>query len=189
MTLKLKQLMVFIPLLAGLNTTQATTVYRSINMCSASVKHIPDHIQSSISKLKVGSIKSDTTSNIAFIIASAIATKHNQQIDVDHIAIYLQTIKSSKDFYYSLFDIKKTFENFNIYVEAKKNASPFDMLKLTNEILIGIDQQDQLFALVGSSQEYVYLIYGIMNRKALICPLKKSLFIQNFTTNKFLILQ
>lgn len=188
MTIKLKKLIVFISLLAGLNTTQATTVYRSINMCSASVQHIPDNIQSSISKLKVGSIESNS-SNLAFIIASAITAKHNQHIDVDHIAIYLQTIKSSKDFYYSLLDIKKTFENFNISVEAKKNASPFDLLKLSNEILIGIDHQDQFFALVGSSQEYVYLIYGIMNRKALICPLKKSLFIQNFTTNKFLILR
>lgn len=188
MTLKLKQLMVFIPLLAGLNTSQATTVYRSINMCSASVQHIPDDIQSSISKLKVGLIESNS-SNIAFIIASAIAAKHNKPIDLDRITVYLQALRNQQNFYYSLLDIKKTFENFNISVEAKKNASPFDMLKLTNEILIGIDQQDQLFALVGSSQEYVYLIYGIMNRKALICPLKKSLFIQNFTTNKFLILQ
>jgi hypothetical protein len=188
MTLKLKQLMVFIPLLAGLNTSQATTVYRSINMCSASVQHIPDNIQSSISKLKLGSIESNS-SNIAFIIASAIAAKHNKPIDLDRITVYLQALQNQQNFYYSLLDIKKTFENFNISVEAKKNASPFDMLKLTNEILIGIDQQDQLFALVGSSQEYVYLIYGIMNRKALICPLKKSLFIQNFTTNKFLILR
>jgi len=188
MTLKLKQLMVFIPLLAGLNTSQATTVYRSINMCSASVQHIPDNIQSSISKLKLGSIESNS-SNIAFIIASAIAAKHNKPIDIERITVYLQALRNQQNFYYSLLDIKKTFENFNISVEAKKNASPFDMLKLTNEILIGIDQQDQLFALVGSSQEYVYLIYGIMNRKALICPLKKSLFIQNFTTNKFLILR
>ncbi|EEY77566.1 hypothetical protein HMPREF0012_00435 [Acinetobacter calcoaceticus RUH2202] len=188
MTLKLKQLMVFIPLLAWLNTAQATTVYRSINMCSASVKHIPDNIQSSISKLKVGSIDSNT-SNISFILASAVAAKHNKPIDIERIAVYLQAQRNQQNFYYSLLDIKKTFENFNISVEAKKNASPFDMLKLTNEILIGIDQQDQLFALVGSSQEYVYLIYGIMNRKALICPLKKSLFIQNFTTNKFLILR
>jgi len=188
MTLKLKQLMVFIPLLAGLNTTQATTVYRSINMCSASVQHIPNDIQSSISKLKVGSIESNS-SNIAFIIASAITAKYDKQIDLDRITVYLQTLRNQQNFYYSLLDIKKTFENFNISVEAKKNASPFDMLKLTNEILIGIDHQNQLFALVGSSQEYVYLIYGIMNRKALICPLKKSLFIQNFTTNKFLILQ
>lgn len=188
MTLKLKQLMVFIPLLAGLNTSQATTVYRSINMCSASVKHIPDNIQSSISKLKVGSIDSNT-SNISFIVASAVAAKHNKPIDIERIAVYLQAQRNQQNFYYSLLDIKKTFENFNISVEAKKNASAFDMLKLTNEILIGIDQQDQLFALVGSSQEYVYLIYGIMNRKALICPLKKSLFIQNFTTNKFIILK
>ncbi|NUF38228.1 hypothetical protein HUN22_11260, partial [Acinetobacter lactucae] len=101
-------------------------------MCSASVQHIPDNIQSSISKLKVGSIESNS-SNLAFIIASAITAKHNQQIDVDRIAIYLQTIKSSKDFYYSLLDIKKTFENFNISVEAKKNASPFDLLNLSNE--------------------------------------------------------
>lgn len=189
MMLKLKKLIIFISLLAGLNTTQATTVYRSINMCSATVKNIPDNIHNPVSKLKVGSIKSDTTSNIAFIIASAIATKHNQQIEVDHIAISLQTIKSSKDFYYSLLDIKKTFEYFNVPIEAKKNASPFDFLNLSNEILIGIDHQNQFFALVGSSQEYVYLIYGIMNKKALICPLKKSLFIQNFTTNKFLILR
>lgn len=188
MTLKLKQLMVFIPLLAGLNTSQATTVYRSINMCSASVQHIPDNIQSSISKLKVDSIDSNS-SNIAFIIASAIAAKHHKQIDIEPITVYLQALRNQQNFYYSLLDIKKTFENFNISVEAKKNASPFDMLKLTNEILIGIDHQDQFFALVGSSKEYVYLIYGIMNRKALICPLKKSLFIQNFTTNKFLILQ
>lgn len=188
MTLKLKQLMVFIPLLAGLNTSQATTVYRSINMCSASVKHIPDNIQSSISKLKVGSIDSNS-SNIAFIIASAITAKYDKQIDLDLITVYLQAQRNQHNFHYSLLDIKKTFENFNISVEAKKNASPFDMLKLTNEILIGIDQQDQLFALVGSSQEYVYLIYGIMNQKALICPLKKSLFIQNFTTNKLLILR
>lgn len=188
MRLKLKQLMIFIPLLAGLNTSQATTVYRSINMCSASVKHIPNNIQNSISKLKMSSINSNT-SNIAFIIASAIAAKHNKPIDIEHITTYLQAYRNQQNFYYSLLDIKKTFENFNISVEAKKNASPFDMLKLTNEILIGIDQQDQLFALVGSSQEYVYLIYGIMNRKALICPLKKSLFIQNFTTNKFLILR
>lgn len=188
MRLKLKQFMIFIPLLAGLNTSQATTVYRSINMCSASVKHIPNNIQNSISKLKMSSINSNT-SNIAFIIASAIAAKHNKPIEIEHITTYLQAYRNQQNFYYSLLDIKKTFENFNISVEAKKNASPFDMLKLTNEILIGIDQQDQLFALVGSSQEYVYLIYGIMNRKALICPLKKSLFIQNFTTNKFLILR
>ncbi|WP_454666255.1 hypothetical protein [Acinetobacter calcoaceticus] len=157
-------------------------------MCSASVKHIPDNIQNSISKLKMSSINSNT-SNIAFIIASAIAAKHNKPIDIEHITTYLQAYRNQQNFYYSLLDIKKTFENFNISVEAKKNASPFDILKLTNNILIGIDQQDQLFALVGSSQEYVYLIYGVMNRKALICPLKKSLFIQNFTTNKFLILR
>lgn len=188
MTIKLKKIIVFISLLAGLNTTQATTVYRSINMCSASVQHIPDNIQSSISKLKVGSIESNS-SNIAFIIASAITTKYDKQIGLDLIAVYLQTQRNQSNSYYSLLDIKKTFENFNISVEAKKNASPFDLLNLSNEILIGIDQQDQFFALVGSSQEYVYLIYGIMNRKALICPLKKSLFIQNFTTNKFLLLK
>lgn len=188
MTIKLKKLIVFISLLAGLNTTQATTVYRSINMCSASVQHIPNNIQSSISKLKVGSINSNS-SNIAFIIASAITAKYDKQIDLDLITVYLQTQRNLENSHYSLLDIKKTFENFNISVEAKKNASPFDLLSLSNEILIGIDQQDQFFALVGSSQEYVYLIYGIMNRKALICPLKKSLFIQNFTTNKFLILR
>lgn len=188
MTIKLKKLIVFISLLAGLNTTQATTVYRSINMCSASVQHIPDNIQSAISKLKVGSIESNS-SNIAFIIASAIAAKYDKQIDLDLINVYLQAQRNQKNFSYSLLDIKKIFENFNISVEAKKNASPFDLLNLSNEILIGIDQQDQFFALVGSSQEYVYLIYGIMNQKALICPLKKSLFIQNFTTNKFLILK
>ncbi len=188
MTLKLKKIIVFISLLAGLNTTQATTIYRSINMCSASVKNIPDNIQSSISKLKVGSIESNS-SNIAFLIASAITAKYDKQIDLDRITAYLQAQRNQKNFYYSLLDIKKTFENLNISVEAKKNASPFDLLNLSNEILVGIDQQDQFFALVGSSQEYVYLIYGIMNRKALICPLKKSLFIQNFTTNKFLILK
>lgn len=188
MTIKLKKLIVFISLLAGLNTTQATTVYRSINMCSASVQHIPNNIQSSISKLKVGSINSNS-SNIAFIIASAITAKYDKQIDLDLITVYLQAQRNLENSHYSLLDIKKTFENFNISVEAKKNASPFDLLNLSNEILIGIDQQDQFFALVGSSQEYVYLIYGIMNRKALICPLKKSLFIQNFTTNKFLILR
>lgn len=188
MTIKLKKIIVFISLLAGLNTTQATTVYRSINMCSASVQHIPDNIQSAIAKLKVGSIESNS-SNIAFIIASAIAAKYDKQIDLDLINVYLQAQRNQKNFYYSLLDIKKTFENFNISVEAKKNASPFNLLNLSNEILIGIDQQDQFFALVGSSQEYVYLIYGIMNQKALICPLKKSLFIQNFTINKFLILR
>ncbi|MDH2497391.1 hypothetical protein QDR74_02000 [Acinetobacter baumannii] len=188
MTIKFKKLIVFISLLAGLNTTQATTVYRSINMCSASVQHIPNNIQSSISKLKVGSINSNS-SNIAFIIASAITAKYDKQIDLDLITVYLQAQRNLENSHYSLLDIKKTFENFNISVEAKKNASPFDLLNLSNEILIGIDQQDQFFALVGSSQEYVYLIYGIMNRKALICPLKKSLFIQNFTTNKFLILR
>lgn len=188
MTIKLKKIIVFISLLAGLNTTQATTVYRSINMCSASVQHIPDNIQSSISKLKVGSIESNS-SNIAFIIASAIITKYDKQIGLDLISVYLQTQRNQSNSHYSLLDIKKTFENFNISVEAKKNASPFDLLNLSNEVLIGIDQQEQLFALVGSSQEYVYLIYGIMNRKALICSLKKSLFIQNFTTNKFLILK
>lgn len=188
MTIKLKKLIVFISLLAGLNTTQATTVYRSINMCSASVQHIPNNIQSSISKLKVGSINSNS-SNIAFIIASAITAKYDKQIDLDLITVYLQAQRNLENSHYSLLDIKKTFENFNISVEAKKNASPFDLLNLSNEILIGIDQQDQFFALVGSSQEYVYLIYGIMNRKALICSLKKSLFIQNFTTNKFLILR
>ncbi|MDC0840713.1 hypothetical protein POD11_00370 [Acinetobacter sp. P1(2023)] len=188
MTLKLKKIIVFISLLAGLNTTQATTIYRSINMCSASVKNIPDNIQSSISKLKVGSIESNS-SNIAFLIASAITAKYDKQIDLDRITAYLQAQRNQKNFYYSLLDIKKTFENLNISVEAKKNASPFDLLNLSNEILVGIDQQDQFFALVGSSQEYVYLIYGVMNRKALICPLKKSLFIQNFTTNKFLILK
>lgn len=189
MTLKLKKIIVFISLLAGLNTTQATTVYRSINMCSASVKNIPDNIQNPVSKLQVGSIKSDTTSNIAFIIASAITAKYDKKIDLDRITVYLQTLRNQQDFYYSLLDIKKTFEHFNTPIEAKKNASPFDLLNLSNEILIGIDHQNQLFALVGSSKEYVYLIYGIMNRKALICPLKKSLFIQNFTTNKFLILR
>ncbi len=188
MMIKLKKFIVFISLLAGLNTTQATTVYRSINMCSASVQHIPNNIQSSISKLKVGSINSNS-SNIAFIIASAITAKYDKQIDLDLITVYLQAQRNQSNSSYSLLDIKKTFENFNISVEAKKNASPFDLLNLSNEILIGIDHQNQLFALIGSSQEYVYLIYGIMNRKALICPLKKTLFIQNFTTNKFLILR
>ncbi|RZF55890.1 hypothetical protein EXE30_03525 [Acinetobacter halotolerans] len=158
-------------------------------MCTASVKNkIPYKIQNSISNITVNSADSDTSS-IAFIIAAAIASKHNQHIDTLNIATYLQQLNPTRDSFYSLFEIKKAFEKFDIHIDAKKNASPFDILKLTNEILIGIDQQEHYFALVGSSQEFVYLIYGVLNHKALICSLKKSLFIQNFTTNKFLILR
>lgn len=171
----------------GVGYSQAAIIFSNQQVCHTVEVDPMDQIQQSLSHIQVN-LADSNTSNIAFIIASAITSKHPTNVDTQSIATYLQQGRVREDTY-TLLDIKKVFDHFQLSIDTSKDASPTELLSLTNEVLIAQDQQKNVFAVVGASKKYVYLVYGIVNHEALICSIEKSEFINAFTTNKFLILR
>ncbi len=174
-------------LLALFLTTTQTGAYMN-KICSA-----PTHatflseIKTALHNIKMNNDESNQ-SRIAFIIASAIANKFHKPVDQREITKRL----NQKTFFkntVSLLDIKQVINELGYSVEAIQTTNPQALQRLSNEVLITMDNDKNIISLVNNSESILYFIYGKFSNDAIVCPVHKSLFMNNFTNNKFLILQ
>ncbi len=155
-------------------------------VCSAPETNYPAYIQSQLSRITPNAHESNTAS-IAFIMAAAITAKYSVSVDAKQITAMLrQEMQGHPQI--TLLDIKRTFNQLGFATDGKKAERPEEVLGLTNQILIAQDQQQNYMALIAASETYVYLIYGVVNQQALICPIHKSKFMASYTTQKFLLI-
>ncbi|AXI04035.1 hypothetical protein [Aquirhabdus parva] len=175
-------LIVLLSLLGMMPIAQASMLER----CAAPESNYPAYIHSMLSR--IGHHPQDSnTASIAFIMAAAITARYNIPVDAEKISSLLnhETLGIRP---ISMLDIKRVFTLLGLQVDARKTEQPEEVLTLSSQILITQDQQKNFMALITTSNSYAYLIYGVVNQEALICPVHKSVFMKSYTTEKFLIL-
>ncbi len=141
-------------------------------------------------RLSLISINQDNTNvaNIAYIISAAFNSEYKSSIDISYVSTILNKDDSNQR-KISLLDIKRTLTAIGARVDAEQYTSLQEILNLTNKVIISKDHYNNYYAMIGSSPNYVYLVYGINNQRALICPVSKVEYVTSYTTNKFLILE
>ncbi|AXI03921.1 hypothetical protein [Aquirhabdus parva] len=157
-----------------------------LERCAAPESNYPAYIHTMLSRIERNPQDSNTAS-IAFIMAAAITVRYNIPVDAEKISTLLshETLGIRP---ISMLDIKRVFTQLGFQVDARKTERSEEVLTLSHQILITQDQQKNFVALITASSSYAYLIYGIVNQQALICPIHKSVFIKSYTTEKFLVL-
>lgn len=158
-------------------------------LCGIPKVQCPEYIQSALRNVNVtdGHTNSNTAS-LAFIIASAITTKYHVKINQKDIIDGLNE-NTHQSRLVTLLDIKRVINDLGFDVDAVQAEENADMSTFVNEILITQDRNKNIIALVASSESYVYFVYGVVANNALLYDVKKSNFMNAYTTRKFLILR
>lgn len=156
-----------------------------IKTCSSPEKSYLSEIRTDLLKIKTTNDESNNA-RIAFIIASAIAVKFNVHVDQNSIT---QRLNEKTQFHrkISLLDIKQVINELGYSIDPVQASDPFALQKLSREILITQDSEQNFISLVGLSSTNLYFIYGKFNREVIVCPITKSAFLNHYTSNKFLV--
>ncbi|MFW1857462.1 hypothetical protein [Acinetobacter defluvii] len=155
-------------------------------LCSTPETTYLKHIQFVLSNIKTEKDESNLA-KIAFIIAAAISSKFNQFVDQEQI-VQLLMQKTQNKRPVSYLDIKQVFNSLGFSVDAIKSDNKDILNELSQYIFITQDSHNNYIANIASSDSKLYFIYGKFGQDAIICSLNRSLFLRNFTNNKFLIL-
>lgn len=156
-----------------------------INTCSYPEKSYLSEIRTNLLKIKTTDDESNN-GRIAFIIASAIAVKFNVHVDQHTITQHLNA-KTQFQRKVSLLDIKQVVNELGYSIDPVQTNTPFALQKLSHEILITQDSEQNFISLVGLHGANLYFIYGKFDREAIVCPVSKSAFLNRYTSNRFLI--
>lgn len=158
-----------------------------IKTCSNSEKSYLSEIRNHLLRVKTTNDESENA-RIAFIIASAIATKFNISVDQNTITQRLNQ-KTQLQRQVSFLDIKQVIHELGYVSEGLKATTPLALQSLSREILITQDADKNYIALVGQSNINLYFIYGEFNREAIVCPITKSTFLKSYSNSTFLVLR
>lgn len=178
---KIRMLCLFgLPFLAIQGNAYMTT------LCSTPETNYLKYIQSVLSNIKTKKDESNAA-KIAFIIAAAISSKFNQSVDQEQI-LQLLIQKTQNKRAVSYLDIKQVLNNLGFSVDAIQSNNTDILTELSQYTFITQDSQNNYIANIASSDSKLYFIYGKFEQDAIICSLNRSLFLRNFSNNKFLIL-
>ena len=156
-----------------------------MNTCSYPEKSYLSEIRANLLKIKTTDDESNNA-RIAFIIASAIAVKFHTGVDQKTITQRLNE-KTQFQRKVSLLDIKQVINELGYAIDPVQTNNRFALQKLSREILITQDSEQNFISLVGLHSTNLYFIYGKFDREAIVCPVSKSAFLNRYTSNKFLI--
>ncbi len=166
--------------------TYAMAHLETDQICQAPEQNYLSNIEQRLSRISVNQDNSNVA-NIAYIIAAAFNAQYQSAIETRNISMILnQEISNQKKV--SLLDVKRTLAAIGANVDVERDISLKEIAELTNKVIITRDQFKNYYALIFSSPTYVYLVYGINNQQALVCPMTKSEYLRKYVTDKALIL-
>ncbi len=127
-------------------------------------------------------------SSVAYIIASALSARHRVSIDAGAIATTLKQATQQRR-PVSLLDVKQSINRQGYTVTATMLDHATDLQDMMDRIIITRDREQNYLAIVAASPTYAYLIYGIYQHHALICPISWTTMQNGFVSNKVLLVQ
>lgn len=156
-----------------------------INTCSSPEKSYLSEIRTNLLRIKTTDDESNNA-RIAFIMASAIAVKFNVHVD-QHTITQRLNAKTQFQRKVSLLDIKQVINELGYSIDPVQTNNLFALQKLSREILITQDSEQNFISLVGLHNTKLYFVYGKFDREAIVCPVSKSAFLNRYSSNKFLV--